>query len=644
MKRPSIKLSLVAVFGLIVAICSVTGYVAIHGLTQTNDATTEIATNWLPSVKIVNVINTATSDYRIAEGAHILSTTPEQIAKAEGEIEAVAAQIAAARTTYEGLISSEGERQVYDRFSKEWATYGTLHTQLIDLSRQNKNEEATILFKGELRDVYDSASAHLVELININDAGANDAYVNSASAYGTTRTITFVTLGLTGLILAGAMYFVLAGVAAPITRITASMRDLAAGDTDKAIPFAGRADEIGAMAGAVEVFRQAALTNKRLEAEAESSRKQAELTRLADQERAEAEAAERMRQATAGLAAGLKRLAAGDLSFQLTEAFAADFEGLRQDFNTSIVQLAHTLTAVSQSIGSITNGSQEISSGTNDLSKRTEQQAAALEETAAALDEITVNVSNSSKRSEEARQVATEANASAARSGEVVSRAVAAMNRIEGSSNQISNIIGVIDEIAFQTNLLALNAGVEAARAGEAGRGFAVVAQEVRELAQRSAKAAKEIKGLIETSTHEVSEGVQLVTETGTALKSIGDVIVVINSHMEAIATSSREQSTGLAEVNTAVNQLDQTTQQNAAMVEQSSAAASTLANEADTLRQLISQFNLGTGSAQAQTQSQALRQTAARMSAPSSRVSSRPSPAPLKVASGGAAQGWDEF
>ncbi|OCW57748.1 HAMP domain-containing methyl-accepting chemotaxis protein [Hoeflea olei] len=642
MKRPSIKVSLAAVFGLIVVICSVMGYVAIHGLTQTNNATTEIATNWLPSVKIVNVINTATSDYRIAEGAHILSQNPEQIAKAEAEIEAVAAQIAAARKTYEGLISSDHERNIYNQFSQDWADYGTVHNQLIDLSRQNKNEEATALFKGPLRELFDKASARLVELIEINDEGSSTAYANSSSAFETTRTITFVTLGLTGLILAGAIYFVLAGVATPINRITASMRILADGDTDKTIPFAGRADEIGAMAGAVETFRQAAIRNRQLEADAELSRKQAEANRIADQERAEAEAAERMRQATAGLASGLKRLAAGDLSFQLNEAFAADFEGLRQDFNTSIVQLAHTLGTVSQSIDSITNGSQEISSGTNDLSKRTEQQAAALEETAAALDQITVNVSNSSKRSEEARRVATDANASAVRSGEVVSKAIAAMNRIEGSSNQISNIIGVIDEIAFQTNLLALNAGVEAARAGEAGRGFAVVAQEVRELAQRSAQAAKEIKGLIETSSNEVSEGVHLVTETGAVLKTIGDVIVEINNHMDAIATSSREQSTGLAEVNTAINQLDQTTQQNAAMVEESSAAASTLANEADTLRQLIGKFNLGN----ATTQSQALRQTAARMSASTSYTSSaRPAPA-RKAAAGGAAvaQDWDEF
>ncbi|OCW57749.1 HAMP domain-containing methyl-accepting chemotaxis protein [Hoeflea olei] len=640
MKRPSIKASLAAVFGLIVAICAIMGYVAIKGLAQTNEATTEIASNWLPSIRLVNRINTAISDYRVAEGAHILSKTPAELAKAEEAIKAVEARLVAARGIYEGLISLDEERRLYDTFSKEWAQHAVLHAQLLDLSRQNRNDEATVLFKGELEKVFDSATNHLVNLIELNDQGSKTAYAESTDTYHTTRTVTFVTLGLTALILAGGMYIALAGVAAPITRITSSMRGLAGGDTDSEIPYAGRTDEIGAMAAAVETFRQGAIDNKRLEAEAEENRRQAEINRIADQQRAEAEAAERMRQATSGLAAGLKRLAGGDLSVQLNEAFAEDFEGLRQDFNTSVVQLADTLGAVAQSIAGITNGTQEISSGTNDLSKRTEQQAAALEETAAALDQITVNVANSSKRSEEARKVATEANASATRSGQVVSKAVEAMNRIEGSSNQISNIIGVIDEIAFQTNLLALNAGVEAARAGEAGKGFAVVAQEVRELAQRSAEAAKEIKGLIETSSKEVSEGVHLVTETGTALEAIGRIIVSINEHMEAIATSSREQSTGLAEVNTAVNQMDQTTQQNAAMVEQSSAAAGQLAHEAESLRQLISQFNLGNRTVQVQ--AQALRQTAARMAAPSGEASMA---ARKKVANGGyAAQDWEAF
>ncbi|MBY5520194.1 methyl-accepting chemotaxis protein [Rhizobium leguminosarum] len=383
-------------------------------------------------------------------------------------------------------------------------------------------------------------------------------------------------------------------VTKPILSLSEDMQRLAGGDTAIACTGIGRTDEIGTMASAVEVFRQAAIANKQLEKDAEAARLQGETDRVTARKQADEHAAERLRAATSGLAAGLKRLASGDLAFQIDEPFAPDFENLRHDFNMSIRQLDQTLSAIAAAIAAIDEGTREIASGAGDLSKRTEQQAASLEETAAALDQITTNVSNSSKRTDEARTEATDANRNAAKSSEVVSHAEEAMRRIEASSQQISSIIGVIDEIAFQTNLLALNAGVEAARAGDAGKGFAVVAQEVRELAQRSAQAAKEIKGHIQKSSVEVESGVKLVLDTSQVLKAISEQIARINQHMDAIAVSAREQSTGLAEVNTAVNSMDQVTQQNAAMVEQSTAASGQLAEEAAKLRELVSRFRLG--------------------------------------------------
>jgi len=291
------------------------------------------------------------------------------------------------------------------------------------------------------------------------------------------------------------------------------------------------------------------------------------------------------------IADALQKLASGDLDCKIASTFSGTFEPMRSNFNETVDQLSSALGAVSRSASVIEMGAKEIAQASNDLSRRTEQQAAALEETAAALDEITVNVANASKRADEARSATEEASQSARHSAQVVTQAIGAMDKIEHSSKEISNIISVIDEIAFQTNLLALNAGVEAARAGEAGKGFAVVAQEVRELAQRSAKAAKEIGQLIKSSSDEVKTGVKLVADTGVALEGIQNNVASVNEHMIAIAGSAKEQAVGLSEVNSAVNQLDQVTQQNAAMVEESTAASNALLRETEGLRQSLSRF-----------------------------------------------------
>ena len=295
------------------------------------------------------------------------------------------------------------------------------------------------------------------------------------------------------------------------------------------------------------------------------------------------------------LARSLKALSEGDLTQTLTIPFLPSLEKLREDFNEAASKLRVTLQTISQNAGAIAASSQQIQSASNDLAKRTEQQAASVEETAAALEEITTTVADSSHRAQEAGELVRETKENAEHSGNIVRQAVDAMGMIEKSAGEIANIIGVIDEIAFQTNLLALNAGVEAARAGDAGKGFAVVAQEVRELAQRSAKAAKEIKELINASNAHVKNGVTLVGDTGKALLQIVTQVVQVDGNVGAIVEASKEQSTGLKEINTAVNTIDQGTQQNAAMVEETSAAAHSLSREAAQLFQLIGQFNIGT-------------------------------------------------
>ncbi|WP_135211674.1 methyl-accepting chemotaxis protein [Vitreimonas flagellata] len=359
---------------------------------------------------------------------------------------------------------------------------------------------------------------------------------------------------------------------------------------------------------------------------------------------AETKAAEEaQRLVVTALATGLAKLADGDLTFRIHEPFAGDYEKLRADFNSVMVTLQEAMKVIAANADGIRGGAHEITSASDDLSRRTEQQAASLEETAAALDQITATVKKTADGANQANSTVAAARQDAEHSGRVVAETVAAMGEIERSAKQISQIIGVIDEIAFQTNLLALNAGVEAARAGDAGRGFAVVASEVRALAQRSSEAAKEIKGLINESSRQVEAGVDLVGRTGDALAQIVSKVAEISGLVSDISASAQEQSSALAEVNTAINQMDQTTQQNAAMVEESTAASHSLTHEAETLTQLVSRFEIGEA-----TKAPAQLATASRPARPSSPAKSKP---PAAFSTRGATalkpsaeQDWEEF
>jgi methyl-accepting chemotaxis protein len=296
------------------------------------------------------------------------------------------------------------------------------------------------------------------------------------------------------------------------------------------------------------------------------------------------------------IAGALSALAEGDLEQRIAEPLTVELDKIRVDFNRALDKLQQTMKSIAVNADAVREGAKEITNASDDLSRRTEQQAASIEETAAALDQITATVRKTAEGAVEARSVVGTAKNDAQRSGAVVHEAVTAMQAIESSSKKIENIIGVIDEIAFQTNLLALNAGVEAARAGEAGRGFAVVATEVRALAQRSADAAKEIKALISESGEQVGSGVRLVGLTGEALTRIVGHVDQMSGLMSEIASAAQEQATGLGQVNSAVNQMDKVTQQNAAMVEQSTAASHSLAGEAEELMRLVKQFRTGVG------------------------------------------------
>ncbi|MBM7045132.1 MULTISPECIES: methyl-accepting chemotaxis protein [Rhizobium] len=442
--------------------------------------------------------------------------------------------------------------------------------------------------KGQL-DGFREAAAKIKQAAR---AKAGDLAATQDEANGDLR-LTLIVGGILVALIAAVLAWLLSRIIVrPIVGMTAAMGRLASGEHDIDVPALGRGDEVGSMADAVLVFKQAAIEKLRLAGETDRMRDDAERQRqMGDEQKAREEGEIRFAMET--LAGGLSALAAGNVAARLDRTFAPQFDSVRADFNNAVEKLEAALQSVGTNAAAINAGAGEIRSAADDLAHRTEQQAASVEETAAALEQVTTTVRDSAKRAEDVGHLVERARLGAEKSGEVVRRAVSAMQQIEKSSGEISNIISVIDDIAFQTNLLALNAGVEAARAGDAGKGFAVVAQEVRELAQRSANAAKEIKALITTSSDQVNTGVSLVGETGKALELIVSEVQEINRHVGAIVTATREQSIGLQEINTAVNNMDQGTQKNAAMVEEQTAASHALAREAAALNELLRQFRL---------------------------------------------------
>ncbi|MDE2579761.1 MAG: CZB domain-containing protein [Hyphomicrobiales bacterium] len=384
-------------------------------------------------------------------------------------------------------------------------------------------------------------------------------------------------------------------VVLPISRLTHLMLQLEQGRPVE-IPTYKQRDEIGALAEAVQAFKAGDQEKRRADAEADDLRRAADEARQRN-EQAQRDIIARERAIVAeSIGAALASLAAKDLSYRLSADLPEAYRSLKSDFNAALDQLESAMRHVTDSAGTIRTGTQEIATAADNMSRRTEHQAAALEQTAAALHQITVTVDKSAAGADQAHKVASAANEDAKNGASVMREAVDAMDAIADSARKISQIIGVIDEIAFQTNLLALNAGVEAARAGEAGRGFAVVASEVRALALRSADAAKEIKRLISASEQQVDVGVELVAATRKSLEQIENRVSEINEVVAFIASGAKEQSAALAEVNAAIGQMDQVTQQNAAMAEQSTAATGVLVHETEALSQSIGEFRLGDG------------------------------------------------
>ncbi|MGV2170891.1 methyl-accepting chemotaxis protein [Agrobacterium vitis] len=558
----------------------------------------------------------------ISRMTYQLAFAPEKAADFAKETETRSSEMLA-RLPKIAATADENEQKQLQDVRTTLNTYFDQIRQMVKVAGTNAAKEPGVMAK-ELSKALDGQKAvtAAVKVYSTYFAKTLSAARSNAIADSQLTMIALLSTAAISIVLGVAVSTLIArrGIVNPIRLLTDNMNRIAKGALGDAIPGTERGDEIGEMARALEIFRANRLQMQEMEAQeaalnSQSKDLQSSISSIvasaaagnfsqritksyedADLQRFASSVNELVANVDLGVTE-VRRVIAALSSSDLTQDMRGNFQGAFAELQSNVNHAMATLREAMQSIrgasGTITDNSGELSSAANQLARRTEQQAAALEETAAALEEITTTVRTSTERAHEANQMVEQTRNSAGKSGEIVRSAIDAMGRIEQSSQKISQIISVIDEIAFQTNLLALNAGVEAARAGEAGRGFAVVAQEVRELAQRSANAAREIKALINTSADEVKGGVSLVLSTGEALNEIVGLVDHVNGHVASIARAAQEQSAALAEINTSVNHMDQMTQQNAAMVEETTAASQVLASESRQLLVQIEQFRL---------------------------------------------------
>ena len=559
----------------------------------------------------------------------------------------------------------------YDKAFQEVAT-GTLE---IDRLLNQVNAAIANDF-GELAAKTRESAIGSLEALRVD----TESVVSAQEVSGIIVAIIAIVLGIASAVL------IARSILVPINRMTDAMGDLAGGALDVEVPALDRHDEIGQMAKAVQVFKQNAVDKKRMEEEAEAAREaqaKAEAEQRAREAAIVAEVAEVAKAASAGdldrridlagkdgfllnlcegvnnlvnltgialkdVAQVLASVARGDLTQRITNEYGGLFGQLKGDVNQTADKLFEIVTNINSAAGQINSAASEVAAGSQDLSERSEQQASALEETAASMEELAATVRQNAANAQQANQLAAGAREIAAGGGEVVNNAITAMGRIESSSQKIEDIVGMIDEIAFQTNLLALNAAVEAARAGDAGKGFAVVAQEVRNLAQRSAQASKEIKGLIGESSVQVKGGAELVKGAGKTLEDILGSVKRVADIVAEIAAASSEQASGIDQVNAAVSQMDEMTQQNAALVEESAAAAHALEEQSRELNRLMGFFNTGAAAALAPPPPKPKTAAARPLPAPAKAAAKGGKPAikPKPVATKTAATGedWAEF
>jgi methyl-accepting chemotaxis protein len=567
LKNLRIRGKLALAFAIMLSILTAMGALSIYSLSQLNGAATDVADGRVPRLEALNTVSTGLGNYRAQESAHILAALPDEIADADRKLDALHKGIDAASLFLINQARDDGQRARGTVLRKQLLAYMGQSRTLLEQSRRNLDIEATDVFQEE-EPLYLAATKQTRKMLEISFDGIRTTATDGSRIYTIGWIATLAALVAACAIVGVLLMTLIRGIASPLATMSVVMGALGHGDHGVAIPAVDGQDEVADLSRAMGQFRD------QLAAAEASKTAQADLI-------------------VGSVGAGLAALANGDLTARIDAALTGPFAQLKTDFNLAMESVEQTMMTVTGSATAIHNGSTEIAQASDDLSRRTEQQAASLEETAAAMDEITATVretaGNAAKATAAVRSMIEKSEMGRA----VLVDTVGAMNGIERASNEISEIISVIDGIAFQTNLLALNAGVEAARAGDAGRGFAVVASEVRALAQRSADAAKDVKAKIVASSEQVGRGVGLVRDTQASLTEMGTVIEQVDQLVGAIAQAAGQQANGLQQVNTAVGEMDSVTQRNAAMVEEATAAARNLSAEADELAGNMRRFRL---------------------------------------------------
>ncbi|WP_241127157.1 methyl-accepting chemotaxis protein [Novosphingobium terrae] len=583
LSRFGISTRLLTAFAILLVAMAGFGIFSVMKIGEVNALSLDMRTRWLPATQEVGQIHAFISQYRIRQSEMIAAPVKDK-PRAAKLVRNAGMAIDGLMIHYEKLIDTPQQHDAFHHVYHNWLAYKALNEKMLALDARHGDQDDTAvrdLFEGDVQQSFYTVEDSIMALVDVNTAGANAVSAESNRIHEAARRTTLIALSATVALALALLAMLMQTIARPVRRLAEAVTRLVDGDMDVRVPATSRKDEVGALARALDAF-------KRLVAH--------------DQARAAAELehARNTQLTIDAIGNGLAELAEGNLTHRVPENGHGALGALHVNFNEAAQRLSDVLSEIVEGCDTISRGTQDIAMAGGDLSRRTDHQATSLADTARTLGELTGMVKLTA---DNARQTSTRLATTRQTAGGMEAKAndaIAAMRAIEDSSRQMAEIIGVIDGIAFQTNLLALNAGVEAARAGDAGRGFAVVATEVRALAQRSADAAKDIKALITTSNGQIGGGVALVASSGGALRQIVGEVSAISELVEEIAQSASKQANAMDGISTMVSEMDEFTQQNAAMVEQSSASTVNLSTETERLVNQLSTFRL-TGRRQAE-------------------------------------------